>query len=72
MKQVIYTQPVEPEVHHVEPELDWVDLDDPEDHPADAEEDEEEEPEPHHEEHLGVEISIVLGMVYKRHHGKFV
>ena len=44
--------PVEPEVHHVEPELDRVDLDDPEDHPTEPKEDEEEEPEPEDEEDL--------------------
>ena len=48
-------QPVQSEVHHVEPELDRVDLDDPEDHPPDPEEDEEEEPEPDDEEDLVVD-----------------
>ena len=43
---------MQPEVHHVEPELDRVDLDDPEKHPSDPEEDQEEEPEPDDEEHL--------------------
>ena len=48
----ITDKPVQPEVHHVEPQLDRVDLDEPEEHPADSEEEEEEEPEPDDEEHL--------------------
>ena len=59
---------MKPEVHHVEPELDRVDLDYSEDHSANAEEDEEEEPEPHDEEYLVVEISVTLSMVYKGYH----
>ena len=51
---------MQPEVHHVEPELDRVHLEEPEEHPADSEEEEEEEPEPDDEEHLG-ELSFMNG-----------